>query len=255
MGINNSEKYHFDDFTLTNYDRLVGVAVANGFSFLSYEDAFVEDRKDVLWRHDVEFEPDIALKMAEIESSHGAKASYFFQLHSQYYNIFDTHFTRVFHQIQDLGHWVGLHFDSHYYGITDASQLDQYISLDKQYLEMVMGTNIRVFSFHNTTPFTRGCLDKEYGGLINVYSSHFKNHYQYCGDSLGIWRFDRLEDVLLDSSVRHLHVLTHDANWSEEVLSPRKRMHKFIFDRAERLYNGQVNGLINKGMLCPDDED
>ena len=50
-------------------------------------------------------------------------------------------------------------------------------------------------------------------------------------------------------------MLTHDANWTEEILSPRKRVRKFVDDKAVRMYNGQVYGLINKGMLCPDDED
>ena len=251
----NREKYKFDDFTLANYDRLVAMAVEKGYHFISYSDEFVEGRKDVLWRHDVEFEPDVALKMAEIEQKYGAKATYFFQIHSPYYNIFDSHYSEVFHKIYALGHYVGLHFDSHYYGICDEAQLNKYIELDRSYFEAVLGVKINAFSFHNTTPFTHTCLALEYGGLINVYSSHFKEKFNYCGDSLGYWRFDRLEDVLKDDSIQHLQVLTHDANWTEEVLSPRKRVHKFVYDKADRLYHGQVYGLIDKGMLCPDDED
>ena len=92
----NKEKYQFDYFTLKNYQRLVALAIDRGFYFISYTDDFLEERKDVLWRHDVEFEPDIALKMAEIEYSLGAKATYFFQMHSPYYNLFDPHYTKVF---------------------------------------------------------------------------------------------------------------------------------------------------------------
>ena len=94
-----------------------------------------------------------------------------------------------------------------------------------------------------------------YGGLVNVYSSYFKERYNYCGDSLGYWRYNRLEDVLKDEKIQHLQVLTHDANWSEEVLSPRKRFIKAMYTHAERLIAGQVNGLHSKGMLCPDDNE
>lgn len=73
----NREKYRFYDFTLDNYKRLVALALEKGFEFISYTDEFVRDRKDILWRHDVEFEPDIALKMAEIEHSLGADATCF----------------------------------------------------------------------------------------------------------------------------------------------------------------------------------
>jgi len=251
----NREKYHFDDFTLDNYKRLVGLALEKGFQFISYTDEFEPDRKDILWRHDVEFEPDTALKMAEIEAELGAKATYFFQLHCPYYNLLDPHYTEAFNKIKALGHYVGLHFDSHYYSIENESQLNDYITLDKEYFEKVLKVKIDTFSFHNTTPFTQSCLEPMYGGLINVYSSHFKQKFNYCGDSLGYWRFDRLEDVLNDESIQHLQVLTHDANWTGKVMSPRKRVKKFVDDQAERAYNSQVYGLINKGMLCPDDED
>lgn len=253
--MSNKEKYKFEDFTLKNYQRLVALALEKKFEFLSYTDEFIEERKDILWRHDVEFEPDVALKMAEIEYSLGAKATYFFQIHSPYYNLFDSHYSEVFHKIHMLGHYVGLHFDSHYYNISEESQLNRYIELDKVYFETVLHVKLDAFSFHNTTPFTQKCLAYKYGGLINVYSSHFKQKFNYCGDSLGYWRFDRLEDVLNDSKVQHLQVLIHDANWTEEILSPRRRVYQFIYDRAKRLYNEQVSGLINKGMLCPDDED
>lgn len=253
QGMANREKYRFDDFTLENYGRLIKIAISKGFQFISYTDDFVEIRKDVLWRHDVEFEPDIALKMAEMEHAQGVKANYFFQMHSPYYNLFDNHYTRIFHEIRELGHDVGLHFDSCYWRIQDEAQLNEFIRADCDYLEKTLGVEIKTFSFHNTTPFTESCLEFQYGGLINVYSSFFKQHFDYCGDSLGYWRYDRLEDVLCDDKVHHLQVLTHDANWSEEVLSPRKRFAKTIYNHAERLIAGQVNGIHRKGQLFPDD--
>ena len=251
----NREKYHFDDFTLKNYQRLIRLAKEKGFQFILHQDEYVPERKDIIWRHDVEFEPDIALRMARIEKEEGVVATYFFQLHSPYYNVLDPHYREVFHKIKDLGHLVGLHFDSAYWGITSEDQLNDYISLDKEYLEKNMGVDIDTFSFHNTTPFTQSCLAYKYGDLINVYASFFKERYNYCGDSLGYWRFDRLEDVLKDENVQHLQVLTHDANWSDEILSPRKRFAKAMKLRADNLIQGQIEGLHKMGHLCPDDNE
>jgi hypothetical protein len=253
--MSNREKYHFDDFTFDNYRRLIRLAKEKGFEFIFHKDEFKAERKDIIWRHDVEFEPDYALRMAQIEHEEAAKASYFFQLHCQYYNVMDPHYREVFHQIMDLGHCVGLHFDSAYWGICDESQLNDYIVLDKEFLEKNMGVGIDTFSFHNTTPFTQSCQEYRYGGLINSYAYYFKEHYNYCGDSLGYWRFDRLEDVLNDDKVQHLQVLTHDANWNDEILSPRKRFAKVMKDRAERLIKGQVERLHEMGHLCPDDNE
>ena len=80
----NREKYHFDDFTFENYQRLIKLAKEKGFQFILHKDEFVPERKDIIWRHDVEFEPELALKMAKIEHDEGVIATYFFQLHSQY---------------------------------------------------------------------------------------------------------------------------------------------------------------------------
>lgn len=251
----NKEKYHFEDFTFEKYKCLIQLAQEKGYTFIFHKDEFVANRKDIIWRHDVEFEPDLALKMATIENELGVQATYFFQLHSPYYNIVDSHYRKVFHQIKNLGHHVGLHFDSAYWGISNENQLNDYIAIDRLYLEQNLGVEIETFSFHNTTPFTHGCLEYKYGGLINVYSSYFKEKYNYCGDSLGYWRFDRLEEVLNDNTIQHLQVLTHDANWSDEILSPRKRFSKAIYNHADRLIKSQVNGLHSKGLLCPDDEE
>lgn len=253
--MNNREKYRFDEFTFANYRRLIQLAKDKGFQFIFHRDKYVAERKDIIWRHDVEFEPDYAIMMAQIEHEEGILATYFFQLHSPYYNVMDPHYRDVFHHIKDLGHCVGLHFDSAYWGITSEDQLNDYIAIDRDYLEKNMDVKIDTFSFHNTTPFTQSCLEYQYGGLINSYASFFKENYSYCSDSLGYWRFDRLEDVLNEEKVQHLQVLTHDANWSSEMLSPRKRFAKVMNDRATRLIKGQVDGLHQMGLLCPDDED
>jgi len=233
--MNKREKYKFDYFTLDNYQNLLELAITNKFRFISFTDDFVEKRKDVLWRHDVEFSPDIALKMAKMENSLGIKATYFFQLHSEFYNILEKYFSNILLEIKSLGHFIGLHFDSHYYNIQKEKELDEYISLDKEYFEKVFNMKLEVFSFHNTNPFILNCENFTYGGLLNVYSSFFKTKFDYCTDSTGYWRYEILDEVLRNPKVRHLQVLIHDAMWTEEVLSPRQRVMKSIQSNAERI--------------------
>ena len=51
----NREKYKFDYFTLNNYRKLLELAIANNFQFISFSDNFVSERKDIIWRHDLEW--------------------------------------------------------------------------------------------------------------------------------------------------------------------------------------------------------
>lgn len=232
----NREKYNFDYFTIDHYYTLVKLAIDRGFKFLTYvDDLHKTDRKEILWRHDVEFSPEIALQMAKIEHKLGVKATYFFQVHSEFYNVFEPYHTHILKEIQSLGHEIGLHFDAHYYNIQNQEALDKYITLDKEYFENVFNIILRVFSFHNTNQFILNCEDFMYGGLINVYSKYFKNNYNYCSDSTGYWRYEILDEVLMDDSIQYLQVLTHDAMWSNSVMAPRKRVRWSIEHEAERV--------------------
>ena len=172
----NREKYRFDYFTLSNYRKLLELAIANNFQFISFSDNFDSERKDIIWRHDVEFSPDIELDMAKLENESGVQTTYFFQIHSEFYNIFERYFSNILKEIQSLGHYIGLHFDSHYYSVQTVEELDKYIKIDKEYFENVFNIKLEVFSFHNTTPFILNCENFRYGGLINVYSSFFKKN-------------------------------------------------------------------------------
>ena len=113
------------------------------------------------------------------------------------------------------------------------------------------GINILLdtFSFHNTNPFILNCKDVSYGGLLNVYSSYFKEKYDYCADSTGIWRFDRLEDRILDSSIKHLQVLTHDGMWNEKAISPHYRIMTCFQNEADRKKLAYVEGLPKTGNI------
>lgn len=233
--MSNEQKYRFADFTLQNYRRLIQIAKSQKFDFISFKDIPHIKSKNILWRHDVEFSPEIALKMAEIESGEQVQATYFFQLHSEFYNVLERHNTEILYRIKSLGHEIGLHFDTHFYNIEAEDDLEKYLKIDKAYFESVYGFKLNVFSFHNTNAFILNCKKKKYAGLLNVYSDFVMKRYSYCSDSTGIWRFEVLEDVLNDSRIRNLQVLTHDAMWQEDLLPPRQRVFRSIDARAEYL--------------------
>ena len=227
-----AERYYFSDFTLNNYSVLLNLALKN-YCFCFFTEKYT--KKSILLRHDVEFSIPIALKMAKIESDLGIRATYFIHLHSEFYNALEKEVITSIHEILNYGHQIGLHFDTHFWNITAEDQLENSILYDKNTLEFYTGTEIKVFSFHNTTPLTLSCRKKKYGGLLNVYSDYFMNKYGYNSDSLGYWRFERLEDRLIKGEENNLQILIHDGMWQEEILPPRRRVYKVIDSNAERL--------------------
>lgn len=233
----NQEKYKFEEFTIENFKNYLKLAIDNGFHFSSFHDEHNSNSKVILWRHDVEFSPFVALQMAEIEAKEGIKATYFFQIHCELYNLLEKEISAIVHNINELGHNIGLHFDSHYFDIKNETELEKYLRIDADYFNTIFNYELKTFSFHNTDRFTLSWERNSYAGLINVYSKYFKSVFNYCADSTGYWRFETLDKVLNNPEISKLQVLTHDSMWSNLVQSPRERVFKSIDNNAQRQKN------------------
>ena len=117
-----------------------------------------------------------------------------------------------------------------------------------------MSAEIKSFSFHNTTPALLSMDDTYYAGLLNVYAKEIKVKYRYNTDSTGIWRYERLEDVLNDGSIQYLQVLTHDGMWQNEAMAPRQRVLRCINMRAQRRIESYDKNLPKMGQENIDED-
>ena len=230
--------YQFSDFTLQRYQKMVQLANER-YTFCSYA-SFRQVERFVLWRHDIDFSPSQALKMAEIEAQEAVQATYFLHLHNDFYNLLDASTAQSVKAIIYSGHDLGLHFDCKYYSIENAKQLEELIDREKRFLEDTFSCQLTAVSFHNPTSEIVDYGQESYAGLVNTYSQYLMKEVGYCSDSNGYWRFDRLQDVLENGKDRCLQVLTHPGLWTSEEMAPRQRIEKVIQDRAQlmgRLYD------------------
>jgi len=238
-------KSDFPDFTRNNYDRLLKIAKAK-FAFSFYTD-FNRKENFILWRHDVDFSLAYAFELAKIEAANKVRSTYFLLLHSRFYNLLEEENTNLVRKIMALGHDIGIHFDSHYYNIQEEVMLAKYLRFEMSIYDTIFGKKMKVFSFHNTTPFTLSCTKPKYAGLINTYSNYFQNTLPYCSDSNGYWRHKRLENILSDDSVKKLQVLTHPGWWHERPSSPFDRVKKVVQDHSEQILEAYQKKLIYFG--------
>lgn len=239
-------EYKFSDFTFDNYRKLIQLAKRR-FRFLGYKIDLENELNYVIWRHDLEFSIQTACKLAQIEKEEGVKSTFFIQLHSEFYNTLDKRIIQLIRSyLIQSGHTIGLHFDAHFHNTKNVLALEKCILKDKLLLEDILEVPIDIFSFHNTNSFILSCEDDYYGTLLNVYSKKIKQ-IPYCSDSLGYWRYDRLQDRLEDSSITKLQVLTHDALWSDTPLAPRQRIIKSIKNDGDELLRIYDNYLYKFG--------
>jgi hypothetical protein len=224
----------FEDFTESAYRELVARARGR-FAFEPF--GTLAAHRHVLWRHDVDLSVHRALALARIEADAGASSTWFFWLRSPFYSLLDSDTGERARAILALGHWLGLHFDpSAHPDVQDADDLERRIDYERCLLEDWLERPVCAVSLHN--PDVRqvaSMRDERLAGLPNAYGSALESAYEYVSDSNGYWRHRRLPDVLADSEVSRLHVLTHPEWWTPEALSPRERVVRSVEGRGRRV--------------------
>lgn len=240
------------DFTESAYSSLLALAKTD-YRFIFYNEE-LGNEATVLWRHDVDFSVHRALRLAEIEKEHNIKSTYFFQLNSAFYNLFEDDVRNRVLSLIKHGHQIGLHFDpSSYAGKSNEFVLEK-MTWEKKILENLFDSEIHAVSFHNPELDDWLSVDSHIlCGMVNAYSSFFKEHFGYCSDSNGYWRFDSLESVLRSKRYSRIQVLTHPELWTPEPLSPRKRILRAAEWRAKRCMEQYDRILAESGRENIDD--
>lgn len=208
-----------------------------------------------LWRHDIDFSPQRALAMAKQEADFGVSATYFVQVSSRYYSIFEPETAAIIRAIGALGHDVGLHFDPEVCKHKDNAAFEGRIKFESAALSEIAEMDVSAFSLHNPTTFAAKELDSlKCAGLLNASASIFRASYTYCSDSNGMWRFSSVESLIADPSVTKLYTLTHPEWWQETDMMPREKIQRCINGRAsfcERYYDDLLaaNSRPNVGSV------
>jgi len=225
----------FDFLNESTYRELLKLTKAKytikGFEVL---DCNVIPTSFAIIRHDVDMSPERALALAKIEAEEGIRATYTILLTGEFYSPFEKQVRNQISQIAELGHDIGLHFDAAWHGIETEIQLEDKIQWETEILTKLLSSDqnhlVRMFSFHNTTPFTMGCRERSYGGLRNAYAGVLQDQVQYTSDSNGYW-IHRSWKTLLDENHERIQVLTHPEWWSTYDAYPGEKVTRTLMQR------------------------
>ncbi len=238
--------HNWSEFTETAYKKLITLAKEE-YCFIDFKDSLKGERV-ILWRHDIDFSVHRALRLAQIEKDLGITSTFFIQLSSSSYNVFESTVLDRIRQIIQLGHQIGLHFDPSLYAGLHKDAAMKKMAWEKTILEELLGEDIVAVSFHNPDVGDWLSVDQHtLCGMVNAYSKFLKTHFGYCSDSNGYWRFDSIESVLRSKKHSRLQVLTHPGWWIPEPLPPRQRIKRCIDGRAKRNMNDYDKALLAMG--------
>jgi hypothetical protein len=237
---------HISDFCPEHYRDLLQIIVSN-YSLATYSEQAYSPQSLIL-RHDLDLDLGAAVQIATIEAEMGIRANYFLLLRSQFYNPFEVSGYRQIQQIKALGHHIGIHLDIKFYEVQTEHDLVQALEIEKVIFEKAFGIEAKMFTFHLTSPLTMSFEADTYAGLANGYSKKFKSGFDYCSDSFGLWRYERLFDFLKRAHEKPLHVLTHPEWWAQSPAPAAQRLNNIISTISTKLRQDANANYVWKGV-------
>jgi hypothetical protein len=211
-------------FSFEELREIIKAVKATGRSrtFLEvWNDGVVKDEPFIVTRHDVEFSVERARALAELEYSMDHRATFFFQLTSNAYNIVSHKNIEHVRSIAAMGHDVGLHF--HMNGLTDASRITGHIAYETETLSRAIGESVKVFSLHRPVPEILAA-GIEVPGLAGAYSPAFFTYtpdvekdppkVKYLSDSKHRWSYGYPDRETL-AAYDKVQILIHPFSWTE----------------------------------------
>ena len=207
------------DFTRAGYRDLLVAFAKRGYQARDFADTD-SSAAHVILRHDIDFAPDLAVPMAEVEMALNMRATYFIQLDTPFYTIDDAETQRAVARLLEMGHRIGLHFDA---AAADGSleALDRRAGAECERLETATGTPVRMISFHRPAKALLG-LESEIGGRPHTYQPRFFSEMGYASDSRGLWRFGHPLQHEAVAEGRALQLLTHPIWWANDDAGDRE---------------------------------
>jgi len=222
------------EFTFDAYKALINLSIKNGYEICSYEDVD-HYNKSIILRHDVDFSPHKALEIAKIEQEIGVKSTFFVLLSTEFYNVFSSETFKIFVEILDMGHKIGLHFDEQRYKTFSLEIMKEHILNESDILGKALSTNIEVVSMHRPSEFTLES-STEVEGMINSYSHKYFKDMKYLSDSRMNWREDPMK-IITSNQYSKLHILTHPFWYTGIVEGVQDKLSRFLNEANDYRYN------------------
>lgn len=217
-------------FTPAGYSALIESLRTRGYEERDFFSVRADARHLIL-RHDIDVSLEAAVALAELEAGFGARATYFVLLRCELYNPFAAAGRAALRRLATLGHEVGLHFDA---ALVDGGfdALDKAAAEECTMLEGLIGSPVRIISFHRPVPVLLG-LARSLAGRAHAYEPRFFKAIGYCSDSRGAFHHG---DPLAHEAVaagRALQLLTHPIWWmAEGGIDATDRLERFVAGRA-----------------------
>ncbi len=189
------------------YRNFLTILKNNDYEFVSFAGLNAATRQIVI-RHDIDFDCELAYKMALIENEMGIQTSYFFLASSQSYNIASERDQSYVNRIRELGHTISLHFDP----VMHSSDFIKGFLAEVHFFESLFNVKVEIISLHRPNDFFRNS-NQPIGGIQHTYQKKYFKDVKYFADSTAVWRFGHPFNSEEFAKKKSLHILIHPIWW------------------------------------------
>lgn len=209
-----------------DYERLLAEIIDRGYRFGRFTEP-PGDEGELLLRHDVDFDVDRAHAMSLIEDGMGVRATYFFLVCSESYNLLAPENAKIVRSLRDRGHDISIHFDPTIY-----RDLVGGFRQERRVFESVFGVSVRCISIHRPLASMLG-NDMALDGVRHTYEPAYFSRISYFADSQGQFRFGHPLQSAEFAQKRSIHLLIHPIWWITGETAPVSILNEFLGARIE----------------------
>lgn len=217
------------DFSLNHYFEVLN-HYKEEYSIGKLKDFFILSKKDkfIILRHDVDFSLEKALHMAEAESENGLSSTFFIPLHSQFYNALSKNSVSIIKKISELGHEIGLHYDTSFLSESSYEEIQQ-IKNEIKILEKILQIKIISVAPHVPSVTRQLSADLNKEGLLDAMSPKILEKTKYISESAYFWREGCMCNHI--GKQNSLVVLTHPIWWDNTEKSRMEILEELIKEK------------------------
>ncbi len=208
------------------------------YKFVFFDEINFNEENQIILRHDIDFDVQLAKEIALIENSLKIKSTFFFLITSESYNIMNKDNFKDIVEIKKMGHQISLHFDPINYDDYEKGLLDEI-----NYFENHFNTKVKIISLHRPNEFFL-TQNKSIKNIEHTYLSKYFNDIKYFADSRGIWRYGNPIESEEFKNNKNLQILVHPIWWVVEGENWNETLKNYFKIKKEKLKNHYSKNCI-----------
>ncbi|MDA9555045.1 hypothetical protein N9R54_02305 [Pelobium sp.] len=223
----------YDNEINLEYGTFLNLFLENDYTFIFFNE-LTSANNQIILRHDIDFDCELAYLMAKIESDINIKSTFFFLVSSDSYNIISESNYNYIKKIKDLGHQISIHFDPLVYN-------DYRNGLDKEVeiFQKIFGQDVEIISLHRPNQFFLES-NEPISGIAHTYQDKYFKNIKYFADSTGLWRFGNPLNSREFKERMSLQVLVHPVWWITKGANNKTKIKTNYLKKLEEIKNHYI---------------